>query len=244
MTRPRSQPPPLPRRARRRHPRRGQPAGRRAPRGRQEAGRDHHGRDAQRLEHLRPAQPRLRELHAPAEPLRHADPLRPEPEAAAGAGREMDGRAGWAVRHAHASQGRQVPQREGSRRCGRRQELREGGRQGSRFQHASGRCQRRRGHGPRRRDGGHQVQEGLPGGVRPAPGYGDHRAGRHGVPQEPRKRHRPVQVRRVGPGRPYDPRAQHPAYWGQARPGRTASSSRSSATPTPWSPRSSRGSAT
>ena len=60
-----------------------------------------------------------------------------------------------------------------------------------------------RGHGP------HQVQEGVARGLRPPPGDGDHRAGRHGLAQEPRERDRALQVRRVGARRPHDARAQH-----------------------------------
>ena len=54
----------------------------------------------------------------------------------------------------------------------------------------------------------------------------------------------PVQVRRVGARRPHDPRAQHRVLGPGRRRGPTAWSSRSSATRTPWSRRSSPGSAT
>ena len=152
--------------------------------------------------------PHLRKLGPPAESLRQPDALRSEPKAPAGPRREVGHHTRRPVGHADAPEGREVPQREGPRRRRRRQELRESGRQGSRVQHARGSRERRRGDGAGRRYGRHQVQDGVARGVRPAPEHVDHRAGRHGFAQEPRQRHGPVQVRRVGARRSHDPRAQ------------------------------------
>ena len=136
-------------------------AGRRAPRRRQEAGRDRNRGPAAGRHQLRPAQPPLPGLPDPPELLRHADPLRPDASPASRSRRAMDDRARRAVGHARPAQGREVPQRKGAGRGRRREELREGRRPRARLQHAAGGRQRRRGHGARRRNGPHQVQEGL-----------------------------------------------------------------------------------
>ena len=202
-------------------------------------------RHAQRLPHLRSPQPGLRQLHPPAEPLRHADPLRPEPQTPARPRRALDHRPRRDVGDPHPPQGRPLPQRQGDwspptwSRTSRRRPTRTAARTCCRPSPTSPRSP------PRRRHRADQVQEGVAGDHRSPPGHGHHRAGRHGLASRTGAAGTgPFKFVEWVPGRPHDARAQPRLLGDGERPGSTGWSSRSSATPTPWWPRSSPASAT